>query len=213
MNLKKLRTAISMAMLIAPAASLHATVINFTWTAVAFADSKLNGQTFSGNIIFTGTSDTTLAKANPIITGGQNFGIPSTGAVHFSIPSLNASGTTTDTAFVTAIPVAGIFKFDLSPNGVNSDIADLLLSNLAQNDGFNATENICGPQFVEAAGTAPVSDARIGGTTFLNTTLFLDTDPNQNATFLEVVGAPEPATWRMLIGGALVVLLLARAKA
>src|SRR5580658_982524 len=28
---------------------------------------------------------------------------------------------------------------------------------------------------------------------------FVDTDPNQNATVVETVGTPEPATWRMVL--------------
>ncbi len=211
MNFKKLRNALTLALLIAPV-SLHATPINFTWTAIALPDSTLNGQAFSGDIVFTGISDTTLAKANPIVTGGQNFGIPSTGPVHFSIPSLNASGITPDTAFIIAIPIAGAFKFTLSPNGVNGDIGDLLISNAAQNDLFNASASVSGAQFVEALGTAPVSSALIGANSVSNTSLFLDTDPNQNATFVEAVGTPEPATWRILLGGGLVLLLVVRGR-
>jgi hypothetical protein len=199
-------------LLLTPCASLRATVLSYSWTAVALPDSTLDGQTFSGDIIFSGTSDTTLAEPNPITTGAPNFGFPSTGAVQFSIPSLNATGVTSDIAYFLAIPAGGLYKFVLSPNDVNGDIADIIINNLADTDQFNASETVSGSQFVEAIGTSPVTMATINGVNVSNTTLHLDTDPNQNATFTETVGAPEPASWCMLLAGA-VPLLLRRHRA
>ncbi len=210
MNLRKLSIAISMAALLASAASLHATPISFTWTAVALPDSTLDGQTFSGDIVFTGNSDTAHDQANPIVTGGQNYGFESIGPVDFFIPSLDATGTTADTAFIVSFS-SGFLKFALSPNGVTSDAGDQMLSGLTGFDLFNTNQTETGSQFVEALGTAPVSSAAIDGQSVSNTSLFLDIDPNQNATFTETVGAPEPATWSTLLTGALALLLAARA--
>ena len=209
MNLKNLILTI---LLLAPCASLHATVIYFSWTAVALPDSTLDGQAFSGDIVFTGTSDTTLAEPNPITTGAQNFGFPSSGEVQFSIPSLNATGVTSDTAYIIALPSVGLYDFVLSPNDVNGDIADPLLNSLAATDQFNTSETITGSQFVEAIGTSPIPAATINGITVSNTSLRLETDPNQNATFTETVGAPEPATWRVILLGAVLLVPLARRR-
>jgi hypothetical protein len=195
MNLRRLTLALA-STLFAGAATLNATTISFQWTAVALPDSTLDGQAFSGDIIFSGTSDTALAQPNPIVTGGQNFGFSSVGPVNFFIPALNATGTTSDTAFILSFS-GGLLKFDLSPNGVTADAGDLLFSNLTQTDLFNASQTVSGPQLVEARGTAPV----LGGS------LFLDTDPNQTATLVETVGAPEPATWTTLLAGALLLAL------
>ncbi len=146
------------------------------------------------------------------MTGAQNFGFPSAGEVQFSIPSLNATGVTSDIAYFLAIPAGGLYKFVLSPNDVNGDIGDIIINNLADTDQFNASETVSGSQFVEAIGTSPVTLATINGVNVSNTTLRLDTDPNQNATFTETVGAPEPASWIILLAGAIPLLLLAHRK-
>ncbi len=88
-----------------------------------------------------------------------------------------------------------------------------MLSGLTGFDLFNTNQTETGSQFVEALGTAPVSSAAIDGQSVSNTSLFLDIDPNQNATFTETVGAPEPATWSTLLTGALALLLAERATA
>jgi hypothetical protein len=203
MNFCKLSLTLSTAALLACAASLHAAPISFSWTAVALPDSNLNGQTFSGNIIFTGVSDTTLAEPNPIGTG--NYGFDNVGPLDFSIPSLNATGIIADTANVLSFP-SGLLKFNLTPNGVTSDAADLMFSNLGATDFFNTSQTVSGSQFVEANGTAPVSSAVINGVRVLNISLGLDTDPSANATFVETVGAPEPASWTILLASAFVLL-------
>ena len=211
MNFRKLSIALSTAALLTSAASLHAEPISFTWTAVALPDSTLDGLTFSGDIIFAGNSDTTLLQANPIITGGPNYGFDNIGPLDFFIPSLDATGTTSDTANILSFS-SGALKFNLTPNGVTSDAADLLFSDLDQTDLFNTSQTVSGPQLIEAIGTAPVSTAVINGVSVSNTSLYLDTDPNGSATLVETMGAPKPASWTLLLGGALVLLLAARAE-
>lgn len=100
----------------------------------------------------------------------------------------------------------------LSPNDVNGDLGDQIFNSLADTDQFNTTETISGAQLIEDLGTAPVTTATINGVNVSNTTLFLDTDPNQNATFSETVGAPEPASWQVLLAGAVPLLLFAHRK-
>lgn len=181
-----------------------ATPLTFQWTMVVNSGT-LNGQTFSGDVIFTGTSDTANAKANPITTNGSNYGYASVGTVSFSIPSIAAIGTTTDTAYV-LYHANSNYQFSLSPDGVHGDAGGLLFpATPPASDAFQEAETVTGSQLVEAIGTLPVTGVVIGGSSApAATSLRVDLNPNANATFVQAV--PEPtdlAAGAMVAAGAL----------